>query len=94
MLIIFGIRAALQLLATTTYTCERCGNHAPHEVLKERRRLSVFFIPVLTLGRARYTDQCTACGRMLSISEADADAAARRATSGPQDSPTWTPQDR
>lgn len=94
MLIVFGIGATLQLLASSIHTCERCGNQATHNVLKERRRLSIFFIPVLTVGKARYLDECTACGRVLDISEADAEAAALRVTSGPQDSPTWSPQDR
>jgi hypothetical protein len=55
--------------------------------------LSLFFVPVLPLGGARYLDECTVCGRLLSISESDAENAVR-STSGPQDSPTWSPQDR
>lgn len=94
MLIVFGIGATLQLLASSIYTCERCGNHSTHNVLKQRRKLSIFFIPVLTVGKASFLDECTACGRVLEISEADAEVAAVRVTSGPQDSPTWSPQDR
>ncbi len=94
MLLIFGIRAVLDVMGASTYTCERCGQHAQHDVLRQRKKLSLFFIPVLTLGRARFLDECTACGRVLSISEADAEAAARGMAPGPQDSTTWTPQDR
>ena len=94
MLLIFGIRAVLDVMGTSTYTCERCGQHARHDVLRQRKKLSLFFIPIMTVGRTRYLDECTSCGRALSISEADARAAARGVTPGPQDSPTWTPQDR
>jgi len=48
---------------------------------------------VLPVGRARYLDECTVCGRVLSISESDAENAVRTAK-GPQDSPIWSPQDR
>lgn len=94
MLLIFGIRAVLDVMGASTYACERCGNQARHDVLRERKKLSLFFIPVLTLGRARYLDECSACGRVLSISEADARSVARGMSAGPQDSTTWTPQDR
>jgi uncharacterized Zn finger protein len=92
MLLIFGIRAVTDLFATPSYACERCGRYARHEVLRERRRLSLFFIPVLTLGRARYVDECTACGRLRDVSSEQAHATP--AAVGPQDSLTWTPQDR
>ena len=93
MLIVFGIRSIVDLMTRLSYVCERCGSYGQHDVLRERRRLSLFFVPVLPLGRARYLDECTVCGRVLSISEADAENAVRTAK-GPQDSPTWSPQDR
>ena len=93
MLIVFGIGSRVQLMTALSYACERCGRYGQHNVLRERRRLSLFFVPVLPLGGARYLDECTVCGRLLSISESDAENAVR-STSGPQDSPTWSPQDR
>jgi hypothetical protein len=92
-LIVFGIGSTVDLMTSLSYVCERCRNHGRHDVLRERRRLSLFFVPVLPVGRARYLDECTVCGRVLSISEADAHNAVRTAR-GPQDSPTWSPQDR
>ncbi len=94
MLLIFGIRAVFDVLGASTYTCERCGQHGRHEVLRQRKKLSLFFVPIMTVGRARYLDECTVCGRTLSVSEADATSVTRPAAAGPQDSPTWTPQDR
>lgn len=93
MLIVFGIRSIVDLMTSLSYVCERCGNYGRHDVLRERRRLSLFFVPVLPFGRPRHLDECTVCGRVLSISEADAENALRTAK-GPQDSPTWSPQDR
>ena len=93
MLIVFGIRSSVDLMTALSYVCDRCGNHARHDVLRERRRLSLFFIPVLPLGGARFLDECTVCGRVLRISESEAENAVRTAA-GPQDAPTWSPQDR
>ena len=93
MLIVFGIWSIVDMMTSLSYVCERCGNYGRHDVLRERRRLSLFFVPVLPFGRARHLDECTVCGRVLSISEADAENAVRTAK-GPQDSPTWSPQDR
>ena len=92
MLIVFGIGSRVDLVSALSYVCEHCGTYARHEFLRERRRLSLFFIPVLPLGRARYLDECTVCGRVLSISPADAENAVRTAK-GPQDSPQGSPQD-
>jgi zinc-ribbon family len=105
MLIIMGIRAALELLGTTAYTCEVCGRHTQHEIVRERKKFSLFFIPLFSVGRPRYLDICSYCGRALEISAADAEAAAAQPqavqqppvpqpTPGPQDAPAWTPQDR
>ena len=95
MLILFGLRTALVSLAAPVYTCERCGNHAQHDVAKRIRKLTLFFIPVCPVGAARYFDTCTACGRVIELSRTQAEAAATQPIApGPQDSPTWTPQDR
>ncbi len=93
-LLIMGIKDVVRLMAAPAYTCERCGQHARHDVTISRRKLSLFFVPLLTLGKATYLDECTACGRVLSISRGDAEAATRPAPSGPQDAVSWTPQDR
>ena len=95
MLILFGLRAAVVRLAAPVYTCEQCGNHAPHDVTRRSRKLTLFFIPVCPVGAARYFDTCTACGRVIELSRTQAEAAATQPIApGPQDSPTWTPQDR
>ena len=96
MLLIFGVRAALVLLATPVYTCERCGTLGEHHVAKRVRRLTLFFIPVCPVGAARYVDTCTHCGREIMLSKVEAERAVHAPVPahGPQDAPTWTPQDR
>lgn len=97
-MLILGVHVSRVLLTTLFYVCERCGTPAAHTLSKRVRRLSVFFIPVLPLGATRYVDCCTACGREVEITREQADAALSAPprlpeASGPQDSPSWTPQD-
>ena len=95
MLLLFGIDTTARLLATPQRACGRCGNHAPHEVVEAARRFTLFFIPVCRVGAARYFDTCPVCGLETELSEAQAHSASGDTEPvGPQDAPTWTPQDR
>ena len=50
MLIIgFGVTEAL--LSTLVFTCEICGNHAAHQLTKQSRKFSLFFIPLSRSAR-------------------------------------------
>ncbi len=98
-MLILGFRFSNVLLATLYYVCERCGNDAAHELTKRVRKFTVFFIPVFPVGSSTYLDTCTACGRVVQVSKEQAQSAVDRPRSalpspGPQDSPTWSPQDR
>jgi len=54
MLIIgFGVTEAL--LSTLVFTCEICGNHAAHQLTKQNRKFSLFFIPLFSVG-TKYLD--------------------------------------
>lgn len=93
MLILLGFRTGLEALAPRFYTCERCRTSAEHELTKRTRTMTAFFIPVWRTSK--YLDTCTACGRVLEVTRAQAEAAdTPPLTPGPQDSPSWTPQDR
>jgi hypothetical protein len=49
MLIIgFGVTEAL--LSTLVFTCETCGNHAAHQLTKQTRKFSFFFLPLFSVG--------------------------------------------
>ena len=76
MLIIgFGVTEAL--LATLVLSCETCGNHAAHQLTKQSRKFSLFFIPLFSIG-TKYLDTCTACGRTIEVSKEQAETAAQQ----------------
>lgn len=77
-MLIFGTSVKQILLATLVFVCETCGNNAAHQVIKRVRKFSLFFIPLFPLS-VRYLDSCSACGRVIEVSEQDAEVAARQA---------------
>lgn len=77
-MLIIGFATSEVLLSTLFFTCENCGNHAAHQLTKQSRKFSLFFIPLLTVG-SRYFDRCTACGRVLEVRKDQAEAAASQA---------------
>ncbi len=103
MLLVLGVTVAVTVLGVRAAACQRCGQYGEHEITERVRRLSVFFIPMLRLGPAKYADVCTVCGWATPLSADQARGlAGRRPFPGPQDapspqdSPTWppAPQDR
>ena len=64
-------------LSTLFFTCETCDNHAAHQLTKQNRKFSLFFIPLFSVG-TKYLDSCTACGRIIEVSKEQAEAAARQ----------------
>ena len=45
-LLIFGFRVYEDVLGVLRYVCETCGHEAAHQVLRRRRRFTLFFIPL------------------------------------------------
>ena len=76
MFLIFGLTASETDLATPVFACRRCGNRAAHRLVKQSRRLSLFFIPLVPVG-SRYYDTCTACGYVMEVPRDQAEAAAQ-----------------
>ena len=64
-------------MATLTFLCETCGNNAPHQLIRRVNRFSLFFIPLFPIS-TRYLDACGACGRLLDVPRAQAEAAIAR----------------
>ncbi len=77
MLIIGGLGVTEALLATLVLPCETCGNHAAHQLTKQSRKFSLFFIPLFSVG-TKYFDTCTACGRTIEVSKEQAETTARQ----------------
>ena len=76
-MLIIGFGVTEILLSTLVFTCEACGNHAAHQLTKQSRRFSLFFIPLFSVG-TKYLDSCTTCGRIIEINKEQAEAAARQ----------------
>jgi len=76
-MLIIGFGVTEVLLSTLVFTCETCGNHAAHQLTKQNRKFSLFFIPLFSVG-TKYLESCTACGRIIEVSKEQAEAAARQ----------------
>ncbi len=74
-MLIIGFRVSEALLATLFYVCEVCGNSAAHQLSKRTRKLSLFFIPLFSVGTS-YSDTCTLCGRTIGVDRERAESAA------------------
>jgi uncharacterized ferredoxin-like protein len=72
-MLIIGFGVTEVLLSTLVLTCEACGNHAVHQLTKQNRKFSLFFIPLFSVG-TKYLDSCTACGRIIEVSNVQAEA--------------------
>ena len=73
-MLIFGLSSKQVLLATLYYVCEVCGNQAAHQLVKQMRRFTLFFIPLFSVG-TRYEDTCTFCARTIDVPRDRAEAA-------------------
>jgi len=76
-MLIIGLGVTEDLLATLVFQCETCGSHAAHQLTKQSRKFSLFFIPLFSVG-TKYLDSCTACGRIIEVSKDQAEIAARQ----------------
>jgi hypothetical protein len=74
-MLILGIRVSRVLMATLAYVCDRCGQNAAHQVVKQVRKFTVFFVPLFPVS-TRYLDTCAACGRTVEVPRQRALAAA------------------
>ena len=77
-MLIFGLGVTEKLLVTLVFICETCGNNAAHHLIKRVRKFSLFFIPLFPVS-TKYVDSCTACGRMIGVDPAQAEAAVQQA---------------
>lgn len=76
MLVIFGVSVSEDVLGVLRYVCETCGNVAAHRVMRRRRRFTLFFIPLFSVGTS-YSDTCTWCARTRELSQQQAEQATR-----------------
>ncbi|PPB48772.1 zinc-ribbon domain-containing protein [Arthrobacter pityocampae] len=61
MFFLFGLTTREHLQSTRSASCRYCGVFAPQQLIQRRTKLSVFFIPLLTVKKTRL-QACTNCG--------------------------------
>ncbi|QHC68662.1 zinc-ribbon domain-containing protein [Rathayibacter sp. VKM Ac-2759] len=81
-MLIFGTRSVEDVLRVLVSVCRVCGVRAEQHVLRSRTKLSLFFVPLLTVS-TRYLLECSHCGAVTRIDKEEAHATP--ADSRPQD---------
>lgn len=90
MIILFGLRSRVKLLATLSLAC-RNGHVAAHRIARRTRWFTLFFVPVIPLS-TKYNSVCIQCGLTLEIPKPIAEEMATSASmSVPQRGPAVPP---
>ncbi|MBG6225433.1 DNA-directed RNA polymerase subunit RPC12/RpoP [Arthrobacter sp. CAN_A2] len=67
MFFLFGLTTREHLQSTRSASCRYCGMFAQQQVIQRRTKISVFFIPLLTVKKT-CMQVCTNCGATSRIS--------------------------
>ena len=91
MILIFGFRTRVAVLATLALAC-RNGHVAGHRIVKLTRWFTLFFLPVIPFSR-KYASVCIQCGLTLEMPKEAAEeiASGVSAGSGPTPEPVAPP---
>jgi zinc-ribbon family len=65
MLFLFGLRRKAKVLGQVDQGCSKCGRQTVHSAVESQRWFTLFFIPVIPLGKS-YSLRCNLCGLTLS----------------------------
>ena len=49
MFLIFGLSTKAELLGLVSFVCHVCGNAGPHQLVREKTRFSLFFVPLIPI---------------------------------------------
>ena len=71
--IIFGSRSKNSVMGQIQYPCSRCGRMAYHTIVRSRRWFTLYFLPVVPIGKST-TARCNLCGYQQLIDNDQADA--------------------
>ena len=80
MILIFGLRNRVAVLATLALGC-RNGHVAAHRIVKVTRWFTLFFLPVIPFSR-KYCSICIQCGLTLEMPKEAAEEVASGVSSG------------
>jgi hypothetical protein len=67
MLFLFGLRRKAKVLGQVDQSCSKCNRQTVHSAIESQRWFTMFFIPVIPLGKS-YAVRCNLCGLTLTSS--------------------------
>ncbi|MCL2541881.1 MAG: zinc ribbon domain-containing protein [Nocardioidaceae bacterium] len=73
MILIWGFKSYVAVLATFTMVCRSCQNPAAHRLYRITRKFTLFFIPLFPVSRKHVMD-CTFCGVRTAVTKDDAES--------------------
>jgi hypothetical protein len=71
MFLVFGTTLRERVLVVVRFVCEYCSADASQDVIERATKVSLFFIPLLTISR-RYFVVCSNCGGVTSLTKEQA----------------------
>lgn len=74
MIILFGTRTTPSVMGQLSYVCMRCQQHAWHTFVRSAQWFTLFFIPVIPLGKSTYAT-CNTCRFRQAVGNEQADQA-------------------
>ena len=72
-MIVYGYRTRNKVLGQTDYACAKCQQTAVHTVVRSRRWMTVFWVPIFPINK-KSTVRCNLCGLQSKVENAQADA--------------------
>ena len=80
MFLLIGTRAVDTVMFMVTFVCGVCGTRANQRIIREQQKVTVFFIPLLSIGTS-WLIECDHCGEATRLSRGQADHSLRWASS-------------
>lgn len=78
-MIIFGSRTMNSTISSGSFNCPRCNSQQPYNMIGVNKWFTLYFIPVIPMGRAGEYVECTTCAGTFSEEALTYDPAAERA---------------
>jgi len=61
MFLLFGMRPVAAVVFMVTFVCGHCGTAANQRIVREQQKVTLFFIPLFSLGTSWFVE-CDHCG--------------------------------
>jgi uncharacterized Zn finger protein len=70
--LLIGMRPFATVLFVVTFVCGHCGTAAQQRIIREQEKLTLFFIPLLSM-RTSWFVECDHCGRATALTREQAE---------------------